>query len=254
MHRNRTAAFTLIELLVVIAVIAIIVAILFPVFAKAREKARQSSCLSNLRQLGMGVMVYRQDWDETIPYVLNDSGNLVSAANFGDGGKWPVVRGVTGAEPQFRLVTLVAPYVKNQNIWYCPSVGLDYHWDVWSKGLTMRDQGTTYSSTYLAYPYVPGGPHGGIDWSKAIPTAILVSGKPWAVVQAPSRWPMITDEPGGCFFTGNLADPPASAVPHSGGLNVAYGDGHAKYHHLEKSNKDDCYLNAHVGDGIYPGQ
>jgi prepilin-type N-terminal cleavage/methylation domain-containing protein/prepilin-type processing-associated H-X9-DG protein len=254
MHRNRKTAFTLIELLVVIAIIAIIAAFLFPVFAKAREKARQASCLSNLKQLGMGVMMYRQDWDETIPYILNDSGNLISAANYGDAGQWPVVRGATGAEPQFCLVTLVTPYVKNRDVWYCPSVGPDYHWDVWSKGLTMRDQGTTYQSTYLAYPYILAGPSRGIDWSKAMPKAILVSGKPDAIVQEPSRWPMLTDEPGGCFFAGNIADPPTSVAPHSGGLNIAYGDGHTRYHHLERADKDDCYLNAHVGDGIYPGQ
>src|SRR3712207_9365641 len=64
---NRRSAFTLIELLVVIAIIAILAVILFPVFAQAREKARQASCLSNLKQIGNALMMYVQDYDEQLP-------------------------------------------------------------------------------------------------------------------------------------------------------------------------------------------
>ena len=65
MRSNR--GFTLIELLVVIAIIAILAAILFPVFAQAREKARQTSCLSNMKQVGLGLLMYTQDYDEQFP-------------------------------------------------------------------------------------------------------------------------------------------------------------------------------------------
>ena len=66
-RRSARGGFTLIELLVVIAIIAILAAILFPVFAQAREKARQTTCISNFRQLGMGMNMYLHDWDETLP-------------------------------------------------------------------------------------------------------------------------------------------------------------------------------------------
>src|SRR6186997_1566649 len=67
MSENRRRGFTLIELLVVIAIIAILAAILFPVFAQAREKARQAACMSNTKQIGIALMMYTQDFDELLP-------------------------------------------------------------------------------------------------------------------------------------------------------------------------------------------
>ncbi|MBC8140518.1 MAG: prepilin-type N-terminal cleavage/methylation domain-containing protein, partial [Armatimonadetes bacterium] len=78
-NTNQNRAFTLIELLVVIAIIAILAAILFPVFAQARAKARQTACLSNMKQIGIAVLSYAQDYDELILPSQNDSnGVLVS--------------------------------------------------------------------------------------------------------------------------------------------------------------------------------
>ena len=98
LRHNR--GFTLIELLVVIAIIAILAAILFPVFARAREKARQTSCLSNCKQLGLGVMMYVQDYDDTYPRTSYLGGDGVSDYT------WTIV---------------VQPYVKNVQIFRCPS-------------------------------------------------------------------------------------------------------------------------------------
>ncbi|MFO7947927.1 MAG: prepilin-type N-terminal cleavage/methylation domain-containing protein [Armatimonadota bacterium] len=95
----RSKGFTLIELLVVIAIIAILAAILFPVFARAREKARQSSCLSNMKQIGLGHMMYAQDYDEmTLRYAMG---------------------GPSGEPPQWWEV--IQPYLKNEQILICPS-------------------------------------------------------------------------------------------------------------------------------------
>ncbi len=98
--------FTLIELLVVIAIIAILAAILFPVFARAREKARQASCSSNMRQLALGVLMYVQDYDEMFsPECLGDMANGTAGVA---GSKWC-------------WLINVDPYIKNTQIMRCPS-------------------------------------------------------------------------------------------------------------------------------------
>src|SRR5579871_3614581 len=99
---NRRFGFTLIELLVVIAIIAILAAILFPVFAQAREKARQTSCLSNLKQQGTATYMYVQDYDETFPLAL--------------------YIGNTGTGPcGFASYHAIVPYQKNADVQKCPS-------------------------------------------------------------------------------------------------------------------------------------
>lgn len=118
------SGFTLIELLVVIAIISILAAILFPVFARARENARRASCLSNLKQIGLGIMQYAQDYDERYPLAwLGAPG----------GGPWPLPAGLrhtpyyTDASGVFTNGTritwmdLIYPYTKSIEIFVCPS-------------------------------------------------------------------------------------------------------------------------------------
>ena len=103
--------FTLIELLVVIAIIAILAAILFPVFAKAREKARQTSCASNVKQMVLGTLQYVQDYDERFPGgLMNTNGTA---------------QGPVSQSSSFTAAWLTAdwiyPYVKNRQVFFCPS-------------------------------------------------------------------------------------------------------------------------------------
>jgi prepilin-type N-terminal cleavage/methylation domain-containing protein/prepilin-type processing-associated H-X9-DG protein len=101
--------FTLIELLVVIAIIALLAAILFPVFARARENARKSSCLNNTKQIGVALMQYVQDYDETYPFVPWRGGTIYAAANTG------------GNDSSKAVGDVLEPYTKSSQIWRCPS-------------------------------------------------------------------------------------------------------------------------------------
>jgi prepilin-type N-terminal cleavage/methylation domain-containing protein/prepilin-type processing-associated H-X9-DG protein len=106
---TKRRGFTLIELLVVIAIIAILAAILFPVFARAREKARQTTCQSNLKQFGLAIIQYTQDYDEKMP--LSISGNKQIG---------PVVAAANGVR-EFSVAAQIMPYVKSQQVFACPS-------------------------------------------------------------------------------------------------------------------------------------
>jgi prepilin-type N-terminal cleavage/methylation domain-containing protein/prepilin-type processing-associated H-X9-DG protein len=101
MARN-SRGFTLIELLVVIAIIAILAAILFPVFARAREKARQTSCLNNVKQTSLGIMMYAQDYDEMLPITMEVDAHGAS-------------------EVLHMWFSSLDPYIKNAQVRWCPS-------------------------------------------------------------------------------------------------------------------------------------
>ena len=110
-------AFTLIELLVVIAIIAILAAILFPVFARARENARRASCSSNLKQIGLGVLQYTQDYDESYPLAVTGSTSATS-------------------QPPVGWADSIQPYLKSTQIYQCPSDSLGPDLDPTTPGYT----------------------------------------------------------------------------------------------------------------------
>jgi prepilin-type N-terminal cleavage/methylation domain-containing protein len=114
-RRPQERGFTLIELLVVIAIIAILAAILFPVFAQARDSARQSTCLHNCKQLGTALMMYAQDYDETLPSWPTDRNGVLLDSRFATWG-WSL------------WVEVLMPYVKNQGVFVCPNGPKTGYW------------------------------------------------------------------------------------------------------------------------------
>ncbi len=185
--------FTLIELLVVIAIIAILAAILFPVFARAREKARQSSCLSNAKQIGLAVQMYVQDYNGAYPaYYMGTPQNMDTS--------W---------------VAHIAPYVKNQQIFICPSDGTA---SLWTPGTGASTAAVSYGWNYAWISYAArdvlgGAPTMDAEFQSPAET-VLFSDATQHYVRGPmiahaSYWP---------------------APRHNGGANFGFADGHAKWY------------------------
>lgn len=202
--RASRRGFTLIELLVVIAIIAILAAILFPVFAQAREAARKTQCLSNLKQIGVGWLMYAQDYDEVIPSpnCFTGADGLYycwdSAYNFSTG-QYDMTRG------------LIQPYMKSAPIMDCPSA-----------------RGIPVASGYaIAYGHNP------LAYVNGVPSL--------AAFEAPADTVMLADTAIRSAATLQLGRtrqirPPSWSVTsnpvvhgrHSGFANVVWFDGHAK--------------------------
>jgi prepilin-type N-terminal cleavage/methylation domain-containing protein/prepilin-type processing-associated H-X9-DG protein len=238
-HRTVSAsAFTLIELLVVIAIISILAAILFPVFAQAREKARQTSCLSNLKQIGLAVLQYNQDYDETLPQAEFVTSGLINRPR---NDKW---------------MDVLQPHLKNAMVFHCASDPLDGGNFVYDKNAAYvyppADRPLAYGTfPYGSYAYNNTYQNGNDPFSAP-------SGRALADLGVPADTVLLAEVQGNggygdIWWYGTGDDPVAPQLRHGnrilannnnpfyGGVverharltNVLWCDGHAKAHKLE---------------------
>ena len=213
MSTRKTRAFTLIELLVVIAIIAILAAILFPVFAQAREKARQAACLSNMKQIGTAGQMYVQDYDERIFFrsSTNPAVTRINTATTGNPLKW---------------WNMMAPYIKNASVFACPS----------DPGPTPSPDanGTTDASGTYTIPrsYVAAASTEALTLAQVnVPVDTIVISEKWDKSAAGAAITETWLE----AFDGDMAPDPARpgamvkfANRHQGNMNCTFFDGHAR--------------------------
>ena len=195
--------FTLIELLVVIAIIAILASILFPVFSRAREKARQASCASNLKQIALAAIMYSQDYDETYPSAWRDV----------DGsGDW------SAGDYSWRVMLL--PYIRNVQIFQCPSY-------------RSAAGANAFTGTGSDYGQTAGYAMNVVHWMSGPPTP--PSGVSDSMVYDASNVIVFTDYNDGIEIS-NGGDntlgwhrTDAAGKRHNDGANYAFYDGHVKF-------------------------
>jgi prepilin-type N-terminal cleavage/methylation domain-containing protein/prepilin-type processing-associated H-X9-DG protein len=250
MRARRSHGFTLIELMVVMVIIMILAAILFPVFAQARDKARQTVCLSNLKQITMAVLMYANDWNETLPYVPIQEGTSGGLANL-----LPpldaATEGASGYDRPFKnqwdgslWVPILMPYVKNREVWYCPSAPRDPadHLDDLSTGYYSGTGSTTNPKVWNTNPYYGKAPTNyDINAMIVMPEWYrysLQSGQkgqiplddPTISTSGPVTLAMIKD-PGGTMLWEDYgqAYPYGKATSHAGGTNFSACDGHVEW-------------------------
>lgn len=212
---NRKKAFTLIELLVVIAITSILAAILFPVFARARENARRASCMSNLKQIGLGMMMYVQDYDETYPP------RLIAWQGTPPGGDW------SGTATWWYWPQIIYPYAKSMQVFICPSTG-----NVSSNGdVRSRNYGVNYR--------LFNDPGGVVRIASAVSTAsiyaIMDAGN-WSITETQANTygsefylPGMGTSGGNCSGASGVRLTDCQTGRHFLGVNMAFADGHVKW-------------------------
>jgi len=244
--------FTLIELLVVIAIISVLAAILFPVFARARENARRASCMSNLKQIGLGIMQYTQDYDEYYPMAWNGRvstghpGSFTQTQSGMPGAYFTVCDPNTctgaGAGHFITWMDMIYPYVKSIQVFVCPSAQGE---------LVNDDPGGHIPSYYMSGAYSnfafqkTNSDNAGDYAASKYGLNIVHSGTPAAGVVRPSETIMMVDinnhygkyslalGPRAWPQYAESAEYHASFIPHLEGTNVIYGDGHVKWKSLK---------------------
>lgn len=235
MHSRRLRhGFTLIELLVVIAIIAILAAILFPVFAQAREKARAASCLSNTKQISLAFAMYNQDYDEGFMATVTEREAPAGTPDTAD------------ARAPFSYQILLQPYIKNRQIFRCPSakawlpIGTS-NWYPTDYGCNLNEAyivGATYQPNY-AGTATPDLSDFGFNQSTPLasityPAQFLLCADAARVDGSSSRGG-IYPQPWEFDDANNKSHQARFAARHSNGGNVAYADGHSKFRRPEQT-------------------
>jgi len=230
-QKKGIRGFTLIELLVVVAIIAVLAAILFPVFARARENARRASCMSNLKQIGLGMMMYVQDNDERYPTYGYSASHIpgVVAPTATYGGDW-----YPSPSTNWFWQNMIYPYVKSIQVFICPSspnAGAAYKAPTGNYG--------PYSGQYGANTDLfPNGGYGGSGLSEAV---VVNPANTYAIMDASfytasaTTGPVASGSnyytPGACqlFPTSTMTANDCWNGRHFNGVNVAFADGHVKW-------------------------
>lgn len=206
--RSRGRGFTLIELLVVIAIIAILAAILFPVFARARENARRSACQSNLKQIGLGIMQYSQDYDEAYPMSVWQ--NVTANAALGIPMTWR---------------DEIYPYMKSAQIFACPSYAKNKNL-VWN---TILNIPVSYmcNGSLFQYNIVSG-----VGW---FPAKLSQIDQPSQVVMVGEDGVADRGDAVAGRWDQNNTNDEWFNVLHLGTMNMLFADGHVKSMSLTRS-------------------